>query len=641
MKILFVSFSNVGDAVLSLPALERVIERYPKADIDVVCGPRAVIVFEKDKRIRRILTSDRRQKWGEKIDFFLKLRKERYDRVIDLKRNRSQALGRQHKRDAHLAALKPFGIPAGPAFAALPPSRPARHPLIVIAPGSRSHIKQWPAASFRTLADRLASNGAQIVWIGDAAERKLIEEIRAGMKSPGKNTAGETDWHQTVSLIQSADLVITNDSAPLHAADHAGRKVLCFFGPTDPAKYGPQRSPEGVLFRQKFCSPCESARCRYNMECMSQITPDEAYKRASAMLAGTALPAAKRFLIVRLDRLGDLLLSLPALAALRRAHPAARVTALVRPYTQPIADRAAEIDDVISYDYRRGGAQRSLKGYFRLVRELRKRRFDAAFILHPTFRSHLLCFLAGIPVRIGYAARGGALLTRSIPDRRHEGAQHESRNVMDVIAAFGAAPIEAYPQISIFQEDENEPAALLEEAGASIHAPYVVFHAGSSSRSKEWPAGHFIELGRLLKKEFGHPIVLVGDAGHAALNESIRTGIGEGALNLSGKTRLTCLAALLRRSRLLVTNDSGPAHVGAASGARVISIFGRNQPGLSSVRWRPLGERARVLQKDPGCAVCLADDCPIGFECLKMLTPEDVLKEVRKVLAPVSAVMAA
>ena len=111
---------------------------------------------------------------------------------------------------------------------------------------------------------------------------------------------------------------------------------------------------------------------------------------------------------------------------------------------------------------------------------------------------------------------------------------------------------------------------------------------------------------------------------------------GKRAADLTGKTDIAVLAAVLKGAFLVIANDSGPAHLAALTGSAVVSIFGRKEPGLSAARWRPLGRHSAVVQKDAGCVVCLADECPIGFECLKALQPIEVLEKARGLLAPSS-----
>ena len=647
-KILFVSFSNIGDAVLSLPCLEVLQETFPQAEIDIVVGERAQCVFERASGIRKLWIYEKRKSLRHRWDFYKKLKQESYDLVVDLKQSVFGFLGKhrtsflkqtssKHKRDAHLSVLNSLGVDLVSLKKKVQAKRHGSHvteKLIVIAPGSKSHIKEWPKERFAALADRLIHTGGfEVVWLGDQREAVLVEDIQRRMSHPTQNLAGKLAWQESVSWIKRASLVVTNDSAPLHIADHYGKKVLSFFGPTDPEKYGPQQTPEGVLFRGKFCSPCENAQCRYGLECMHEISVDEAYKRAMRLLEDGPERVEPNILVVRLDRMGDVLLSFPAIRALRERFPRARITALTQPYARSLMERCPDLDDAMVYDYKKKGMHRSLRGYFRLLREIQRRRFDMVFILHPTFRSHLLCYLASIPYRVGLKTRGSFLLTHSILDLRHEGYQHESDNAMDVVRALGVRSVPKELQFSLFGEELKEAEALLKEEGMTLRDDYVAFHAGASCHSKQWPVTSFIELGKMMKSRWGYRVVLVGDERSGAIHQEITQALGHDAIDLAGKTPLPVLAVILKHSKIFISNDSGPVHLGSAVGAQVVSLFGRIQKGLSSKRWRPLGKQSLFLQKDVGCVTCLADKCTIGFECLRALRPPEVFQAAKSLLA--------
>lgn len=139
-------------------------------------------------------------------------------------------------------------------------------------------------------------------------------------------------------------------------------------------------------------------------------------------------------------------------------------------------------------------------------------------------------------------------------------------------------------------------------------------------------------LARRLSEERGYQIVWTGDASTRPVNAWLTERV-TGSFDLTGETGIASLAALCAKAEAVITNDSGPAHIAAASGAAVVSIFGRKEKGLSERRWKPLGQSVITLQKDVGCATCLADRCTIGFECLKALSPGEVYDAALSVMA--------
>jgi heptosyltransferase II len=660
VKILVVTLSNLGDVVLTLPVIQALRERHPDARLDVVTGASGKAVFEGDTRLNRVTVYDRRVPWSEKIRFLGSIRRERYDILVDLRysmlglfggaRKRNSYLTafsrRGHRAARHLRALEGLASPAAESFLSGLPGRSAfslpEGRIVAAAVGSKSDLKKWPAEKYAALLDRLAGEqGCSIVLVGDTHDRKDAETVKRAMHGPVLDLTGKTDFKQLVGVLRRAALVITNDSAPLHIADSLKVPVLAIFGPTDPKKYGPRRVGSEVAAKRLFCQPCERAQSRFGHECMKELDAAEVYPQAVRVLNDAPRAGGYRILVIRLDRIGDLALSLPALEELRRRFPGASISVMTRPATADLLLGHPSIDEVIPYRYEKGGRHAFPRGYLRFLEEIMKRRFDAAVILHPGIRSYLVPFLAGIPRRIGYRGRHAWLLTQALPDERHLGKKHESQYAVDLAAALGGeakAPA-APPRLAIDPQSVSDVSGELQRSGVGTAERLLALHPGASCVSKRWPKEKFAELARRLSAGFPeHRLVIVGGKETAEAAAFIAAAAPVRAIDVSGKLGLRELSALLSRCDLLVSNDSGPVHVAAAVGTRVISLFGRNQAGLSETRWRPLGEGHAVLRKDVGCQVCLAHRCTIGFECLEAIQPEEVLEMARRLLAQPAAV---
>ena len=161
-----------------------------------------------------------------------------------------------------------------------------------------------------------------------------------------------------------------------------------------------------------------------------------------------------------------------------------------------------------------------------------------------------------------------------------------------------------------------------------------MMHPGASCPSKRWPKENFRHLARNILNASPGKVLIIGDKQEAERARFIAAADPERIIHLAGELSLKELAALFSMSRALVSNDSGPVHLAAAVGLGVVSIFGRNQAGLSATRWRPLGDRHVVVQKNVGCVTCLAHACPIDFECLKAISVEDVWTALQSVWSP-------
>ncbi len=333
----------------------------------------------------------------------------------------------------------------------------------------------------------------------------------------------------------------------------------------------------------------------------------------------------KRILIVRTDRIGDVLLSTPVIKAAHHAYPEAHIAFMVRPYTSPIAMGNPYLDEVIIYD--KYGAHKGWLASFKFALSLRRKRFDLALVLHPTNRAHIVTFLAGIPRRVGYRKKCGFLLTEAIDDTKHLGQKHELEYNFDLAKLVG---IEEVGRELFMPADEGGQATierLFKENGLTSADNLLAVHPGASCRSKMWPPERFAKVGDRLSQIHNVAVVIVGGQDDRAFCQGVEARMSTKPLNLCGNLDLSKLAALLERCKLFITNDNGPMHVASAVGTPVVAIFGRNQPGLSPTRWGPTGAKDIVLHKDVGCKECLAHNCQRGFQCLKAITVDEVLEK--------------
>ena len=312
-KILFITLSNIGDIILTAPVMAVLNRDFPAAELDVMVGPAGADMFAGHPAVSRTIEYDKRASLKEKINLARELRSGRYDMIVDLRNTIFGPLARpryrtpllqapfrncMHKKDWHLSKLKYFGIDTrdAPFFLhitgedrahvdSLLRRIPDKDNIVIVSPTSKSLIKRWKKAAFSDVCDRLINDlKAQVVMVGDRDDRRLIEDITAGMDAKPFNFAGMTSIPQLAQLIKSTRLLITNDSAPMHIASAVGTKVLAIFGPTDPEKYRPLGSHDRVLRRDLECSPCETAQCRLRHECMEMISADEVFAAAREML---------------------------------------------------------------------------------------------------------------------------------------------------------------------------------------------------------------------------------------------------------------------------------------------------------------------------------------------------------------------
>ncbi|VAX35440.1 ADP-heptose--lipooligosaccharide heptosyltransferase II [hydrothermal vent metagenome] len=302
----------------------------------------------------------------------------------------------------------------------------------------------------------------------------------------------------------------------------------------------------------------------------------------------------KNILIIRTDRIGDVVLTTPTIKALHKFYPKSKVSILVTPLTKPLIENNPYLNEVIVDDRR--GEHKGALGFWKLVSEIRKKKYDLAIVLHTKKRTNALCFFAGIPRRIGYKNnKFGFLLTHPIEDVRHYGKQHEAQYCLDVLKSVDIESKDLELYISIENEAEQWVSEFCRVHKIDDKNKLIAIHPGASDPAKCWPAHCFAELIEQLYAKYHAKCVIVGASNIQNITQKIISSTQHSIIDLTGKTTVSQLVSILKRADMLVSNDSGPVHIAAALQTPVISIFTRNQPGINPERWHPLGNKSREV----------------------------------------------
>lgn len=299
-------------------------------------------------------------------------------------------------------------------------------------------------------------------------------------------------------------------------------------------------------------------------------------------------------LFIRTDRLGETLLNLPAMAALKAALPQASLTLLANPQLEPLLRDVPWIDRILPYQP--DPTAWWLIEAVRLAGRLRRERFDLAIVSNPTKVFHVAVWLAGIPQRVGYDRKWGGLLTRRIPDDKALGESHEVEYNLQLIRALGLPFADPPWRLPRFEREESDIAQLLARQGVGAGDRVVAVHPWTSNPRKAWPIERYQQLIRLAGERPGIRTVLIGGPEATGRAEAAIPS-GAPVVNLTGRLTLRQLAAFLARAAVLVSNDSGPVHVAAAVGTPTIVLFGTSEPGTGPRRWGPWGPGHRVIWK--------------------------------------------
>ncbi|MBI2834828.1 MAG: lipopolysaccharide heptosyltransferase II [Acidobacteria bacterium] len=345
-----------------------------------------------------------------------------------------------------------------------------------------------------------------------------------------------------------------------------------------------------------------------------------------------------RILLLRFERIGDLLMTLPAISAVRSAAPNATIDLVVGSWNEPIARLIRDVNRIETLDLpwlSRPAGSASALTLARRALSWRKRHYDLAINLEGDLRSHLLMWLSGARRRVSFDMAGGApLLTDRVA---FDSRAHTSENALQLVrAAFKSTAIESRnrPQPLELPANERRRAAdLLKEAGRRV----IAVHVSGGRAIKQWPAERFADVAARLARNEDATIVLTGteddrplvSALQAALPASVRI------IDLAGRADLLLLAAVLEQCHALVTGDTGPMHVAAAVGTPVVAVFGLSDPA----RYGPLTPHCRIARIDLPCSPCNRvrrppDRCRTGTpDCLAGIGADVVYRAAVELLA--------
>jgi ADP-heptose:LPS heptosyltransferase len=382
---------------------------------------------------------------------------------------------------------------------------------------------------------------------------------------------------------------------------------------------------------------------------------------------------AQNLLCVRLDSLGDVLLTTPAIAALKHARPNRRITLLTSSSGADAARLSPDIDDVIVYEapWMKATATRSVSSADQeMIRRLASLEFEAAAIFtvfsQNPLAAAMLCYLADIPLRLAHCRENPyQLLTDWVRDAEpHEFVRHEVRRQLDLVAAVGIESFDDRLRLRVPPLAQRRVHRLLETMalaparsehsqwgglprpsgpndalGRPPHADtttpaasfqvdsWLLIHPGSTAASRRYPPEKFAEVAEQLAK-LGWSIVFTGSESESDLIASIQSQMFSPSHSLAGRLNLAELAALIQVAPVLISNNTGPVHVAAAVGTPVVDLYALTNP--QHTPWRV---PHRVLFHDVPCKYCYKSVCPEGHHhCLRLVEPEAVVQAMLELL---------
>jgi len=331
-----------------------------------------------------------------------------------------------------------------------------------------------------------------------------------------------------------------------------------------------------------------------------------------------------KILIRATNWVGDAIMALPALRAVRKRFPDAEITIVARPYVADIYRDQEICDQLIPYDPK--GLHAGFSGRERLAAQLRAQKFDVALLLQNAFDAAWLAWRARIPERIGYARHARSLLlTQSVPlPRQGEIPAHEKYYYLELLRRAGwgnSAKDETFIGLRVPEEKRRSADEFLSKSGVRLGAVRIAVAAGASYGSaKCWPPLRFAEVANRLQSETEAEIILFGTAAEANVSTAISAEMPRPPIDLTGKTAIADLPALLSQCQLFIGNDSGAMHVAAAVGLPIVAVFGPTDPHGTA----PVTPRCSIVQQKPYCSPCFLRRCPTDHRCMTAITADMV-----------------
>jgi heptosyltransferase-2 len=348
-----------------------------------------------------------------------------------------------------------------------------------------------------------------------------------------------------------------------------------------------------------------------------------------------------KILIRGVNWIGDAVITMPSIRAVRHAFPDAHISLLVQPWVADIFKENPDINDIILYDE----SFKGLIGKIRLAKKLLNQKFDIAILLQNAFDAALIAWLSGIPERVGYSRDfRGFLLTKAIPVSKDILSRHQVHYYLNLLGSMGIEAVETPPNIYL-TDDEREWARNIINSKFNIqNSKFTIgINPGATYGSaKRWPPEKFAGLINRIIDDLNGKIIIFGSQSEIRIVDEIiqklktrNSKLETHILNMSGKTNLRELAALIAECDAFITNDSGPMHMAAALFVPVVAMFGSTDRSVTG----PFGEGHQIITKNLPCSPCMERECPEGhLKCMTEIAAEDVFAALKKALPEERAV---
>lgn len=527
----------------------------------------------------------------------------------------------------------------------------AYRPIVVLCPDAGMQIKQWPIERFGAVGRTLQQQYGATILVPVGADSSQAEQVVQAIGGAAQ-VWPRGSLRRFAAMLAAADLMIAADTGPARIAAALNIPTITLFGPSWHGRYGQPAPhinlqgfpdcPERIIrnFTEQRC--WYSGECPFAWEtCLDDISPDRVLEAAAIVLqerekgkkerlsfsvtmaepspssVDAVWKTVQNLLVMRLDNIGDVLMTSPALRALRQNLPDAKITLMASPAGALTAPLLPWVDDVLPWrvvwqDLGRLAFEPDRE--WSLINTLKQRQFDAAIIFtsfsqspHP---AGLICALAGIPLRLGESKEQDAETLTHIVPAAPDYIHQVDRNLR--LLEFIKFPI-------------SDRRLILQVPPFSRSFPipdrYILLNPWTTCQSRNYDPQRFAMAARQLSRETGWPTVVTGVAKDRDRSAGLLAILGKWAIDLIGATDLSDLVALIAKAQLVLTNNTSTMHIADATGTPNVVLFAGTE---QERQWRPRHSPSRLLRRSTVCSPCYAFTCPYDLQCLD-IAPETVV----------------
>jgi heptosyltransferase-2 len=333
----------------------------------------------------------------------------------------------------------------------------------------------------------------------------------------------------------------------------------------------------------------------------------------------------KTILIRATNWVGDAVMSLPALEAVKECFPESKLVVLARPWVIPLFENHPMIDEVMSLG-EGTGCFRNAAAILKTVLQIRKRRYNLAILFQNAFEAALIAYLGGVKYRVGYDTdHRRFLLSHPVIRDRDKIHEHQVEYYLSLVREIGCDAKVRYPQLFVSGNHREKMRSVLAEK--AVDQSDFVLGLGPGAvygPAKRWPAERFAAVADMAVERWGARIMILGSNKEKDICAKVSDIMNNPSIDLCGQVNLGEAAALVGRCNLFLSNDSGLMHIASALNVPLVAIFGSTDPFATG----PRGAWARVVRHQVDCAPCMLPECPKDFRCMLGIGPQEVWKEL-------------